>query len=236
MRLVCYVTCVACNLCAPLSQAEGIELMILTLKERKYASRCALRVLDAALRDNGANCERFVDIRGFKTLFPLVGGSPPPQPSFAKGARTPLTAAHEYARLYPRFEARRSPATTRSTPFEPVTLGKKEREAAQEQFDASVLGIVCTMFHQLVGERRMRLLGKFAEEEMAKLEKLLALRHEYAEKVAAAEAALHEVSIAPTSPSHGTHVAHGTHVVHTSRYACHAHYRSSSRWRRRRRR
>ena len=54
------------------NKAEGIELMVMTLKERKYASRCALRVIDAALSSNGANCERFVDIRGFKTLFPLV--------------------------------------------------------------------------------------------------------------------------------------------------------------------
>ena len=66
-------------------RAEGIELMILTLKEARYASRCALRALDAALASNGANCERFVDIRGFKTLFPLLGASSPPQPSFAKG-------------------------------------------------------------------------------------------------------------------------------------------------------
>ena len=66
-------------------RAEGIELMLLTLKEQKYAARGALRALDAALRANGANCERFVDVRGFKTLFPLLGGAPPPQPSFAKG-------------------------------------------------------------------------------------------------------------------------------------------------------
>ena len=51
----------------------------------RYASRCALRALDAALACNGANCERFVDIRGFKTLFPLLGSPPPTQPAFAKG-------------------------------------------------------------------------------------------------------------------------------------------------------
>jgi len=133
-------------------KAEGIELMILTVKEAKYASRCALRVLDAALRDNGANCERFVDIRGFKTVFPLVGGAPPPQPPFAKG--------------------------------------KKEREAAQAQFDESLLGVLCTLFHQVEGDRRLRLLGKLAEDDMAKLERLLGLRAKYAAKVSGAEEAL----------------------------------------------
>ena len=123
--------------------------MALTLKERRYASRGALRALDAALQANGANCERFVDIRGFKTLFPLLGGSPPAQPPFAKG--------------------------------------KGEREAAQRAHDESVVSVLCTLFHQLSDERRQRLLGKFAEEDLAKTVRLLALRTAYEERVAAAE-------------------------------------------------
>lgn len=66
-------------------KAEGIELMVLTLKENKYASRCALKVIDFALTANGANCERFVDIRGLKTLMPLLGAAPAPPPAFVKG-------------------------------------------------------------------------------------------------------------------------------------------------------
>jgi hypothetical protein len=61
-------------------RAEGLELMLLTLKEAKYAARGALRVLDAALVANGANAERFADLRGFKTLFPVLGGAPPITP------------------------------------------------------------------------------------------------------------------------------------------------------------
>lgn len=64
-------------------KAEGIELMILTIKERRFASHGALRALDAALAKNGANCERFVDIRGFKTLFPMLGTPAPPLPAFS---------------------------------------------------------------------------------------------------------------------------------------------------------
>ena len=135
-------------------RAEGIELMVLALKEGKYASRCALRALDAALASNGANCERFVDIRGFKTLFPLVGGSPPAQPSFAKG--------------------------------------RGEKDAAQRQHDEHVIGILCTLFHQLDGDRRLRLVGKFAEEELRKLHRLLGMRKKYDAHVAAAEDAAME--------------------------------------------
>ena len=132
-------------------RAEGIELMVLTLKEGKYASRCALRALDAALTSNGANCERFVDIRGFKTLFPLLGGAPPAQPHFAKG--------------------------------------RGEREAAQRTHDEHMAAIIVTLFNQLEDERRQRLLGKFAEDELAKAERLLALRRTYDERVAQAEEA-----------------------------------------------
>ena len=131
-------------------RAEGIELMILTLKERRYAARGALRALDAALAANGATCERFVDIRGFKTLFPLVGGAPPPPPPFAKG--------------------------------------RGEREAAQRAHDEHVLGILCSLFHQLEGERRQRLLGKFAEDSLDKCTLLLSMRGAYDTRIAAAEA------------------------------------------------
>jgi beta-catenin-like protein 1 len=127
-------------------RAEGIELMVLTLKEQKYAARGALKALDAALAANGANVERFVDIRGFKTLFPMLGSPPPPPPPFAKG--------------------------------------RAEREAAQRSHDAHVTSLVCTCFHQLTDERRQRLLGKFAEDEMGKVARVLGMRGAYDARVA----------------------------------------------------
>ena len=42
-------------------------------------------MIDFALTSNGANCERFVDIRGLKTLMPLLGSAPAPPPAFVKG-------------------------------------------------------------------------------------------------------------------------------------------------------
>ena len=44
----------------------------------------------------GANCERFVDIRGFKTLFPLIGSSPPPLPPFSKGKGERIAAQQQF--------------------------------------------------------------------------------------------------------------------------------------------
>jgi len=147
--------CMASALSQPANQllflkAEGIELMILTIKERRYASRGALKALDAALKRNGANCERFVDIRGFKTLFPMLGTAPPPLPVFAKGGG--------------------------------------ERKAAQKLHDEHCASVLCTLFAQLSGDRRLRLLGKLAEDEMAKLDKLMQLHAKYERLVAEAEA------------------------------------------------
>lgn len=56
--------------------------------------------------------------------------------------------------------------------------------------DEHVASLVCTLFHQLTAERRQRLLGKFAEDGLAKLTKLLKLRGAYDEKVAFAEASV----------------------------------------------
>lgn len=53
-------------------QAEGIELMIIMLKSKHYAGRCALRVLDHALNRQPEACERFVEMLGLKTLFPCL--------------------------------------------------------------------------------------------------------------------------------------------------------------------
>ena len=127
-------------------------------KEGKYASRCALKVIDFALTTNGANCERFVDIRGFKTLLPLLGAAPAPPPAFVKG--------------------------------------KGEREAMQQAHDEHVAGVLCTLFQQLTDERRLRLLGKFVEDDMAKLVRLLQLRAAYQARVEAAAAAAADAALA----------------------------------------
>eukprot|EP00884_Botryococcus_braunii_P022430 jgi/Botrbrau1/8871/Bobra.50_2s0027.1 len=54
--------------------AEGVELMILILKQKRFARFGSLRTLDYALTKCPAACERFVDTLGLKTLFAIFMG------------------------------------------------------------------------------------------------------------------------------------------------------------------
>jgi beta-catenin-like protein 1 len=50
-------------------ELEGLHLMLLVVKKKKYAKGGALRVLDHALQSNTHCCTQFVDVLGLKTLF-----------------------------------------------------------------------------------------------------------------------------------------------------------------------
>ncbi|CAI5958149.1 unnamed protein product [Closterium sp. NIES-65] len=50
-------------------KSEGVELMIITMKQRKLAYSSAMKALDFATTRCPAACERFVDVLGLKTLF-----------------------------------------------------------------------------------------------------------------------------------------------------------------------
>ncbi|KAF9433296.1 hypothetical protein BGZ76_009636 [Entomortierella beljakovae] len=54
-------------------EGEGIELMIIMIKEKKMARIKSVKVLDYAMSTKAgtANCLRFVEVMGLKTLFPL---------------------------------------------------------------------------------------------------------------------------------------------------------------------
>ncbi|KAI1729644.1 catenin-beta-like, arm-motif containing nuclear domain-containing protein [Ditylenchus destructor] len=58
---------------------EGLQLMNLILREKKQSRDGALKVLSyaTAIPDGGANCDKFVEILGLKTLFPLFMRTPP---------------------------------------------------------------------------------------------------------------------------------------------------------------
>ena len=128
-------------------RAEGIELMVLTLKERKYASRGALRCLDAALASNGANCERFVDIRGLKTLMPLLGSAPAPPPAFVKGKVSPNPNPNPH----PHPDPNPNPNP------DPNPNPKAEREAMQLQHDEHLASLLVTLLQQLTVRIRVRI-------------------------------------------------------------------------------
>eukprot|EP00252_Welwitschia_mirabilis_P027143 TRINITY_DN9214_c0_g1_i4.p1 TRINITY_DN9214_c0_g1~~TRINITY_DN9214_c0_g1_i4.p1 ORF type:complete len:378 (-),score=44.46 TRINITY_DN9214_c0_g1_i4:833-1966(-) len=55
-------------------KAEGVELMIIIMKQKKSAYGSALRALDFAMTKFPPACERFVDVLGLKTLFAAFMG------------------------------------------------------------------------------------------------------------------------------------------------------------------
>ncbi|KAK3865630.1 hypothetical protein Pcinc_028772 [Petrolisthes cinctipes] len=59
-------------------RGEGLQLMNLMLREKKLSRNGALRVLDHALTgpEGGDNCNKFVEILGLRTIFPLFMKTP----------------------------------------------------------------------------------------------------------------------------------------------------------------
>lgn len=55
-------------------KAEGVELMIIIMKQKKSAYGSAIRALDFAMTKYPPACERFVDVLGLKTAFAALMG------------------------------------------------------------------------------------------------------------------------------------------------------------------
>nr|KAJ0215803.1 hypothetical protein LSAT_V11C300127900 [Lactuca sativa] len=51
-------------------KAEGVELMIIIMNQKKLCYGSAIRALDFAMTNYPPACERFVDVMGIKTAFP----------------------------------------------------------------------------------------------------------------------------------------------------------------------
>lgn len=58
-------------------KAEGVELMIIIMKQKKLAYASAIRALDFAMTKYPPACERFVDVLGLKTAFAAFMGKIP---------------------------------------------------------------------------------------------------------------------------------------------------------------
>lgn len=69
-----------CGLLMPLEnrekflKAEGVELMIIIMKQKKSAYGSAIRALDFAMTNYPPACERFIDVLGLKTAFAAFMG------------------------------------------------------------------------------------------------------------------------------------------------------------------
>uniref|UniRef100_A0A7N0UXI7 Beta-catenin-like protein 1 N-terminal domain-containing protein n=1 Tax=Kalanchoe fedtschenkoi TaxID=63787 RepID=A0A7N0UXI7_KALFE len=57
--------------------AEGVELMIIIMKQKKLAYGSAIRAMDFAMTKYPPACERFVDVLGLKTIFAAFMGKIP---------------------------------------------------------------------------------------------------------------------------------------------------------------
>lgn len=55
-------------------KAEGVELMIIIMKQKKLAYKSAIRALDFAMTKYPPACERFIDVLGLKTVFAAFMG------------------------------------------------------------------------------------------------------------------------------------------------------------------
>ncbi|XP_014360320.2 beta-catenin-like protein 1 [Papilio machaon] len=119
-------------------RGEGLQLMNLMLREKKMSRNGSLKVLDHALAgpDGKDNCNKFVDILGLRTVFPLFMKTP-----------------------------------------------KRKRLLTVDQHEEHVVSIIASMLRNCQGSQRQRLLAKFTENDLEKVDRLLELHFKYMDKV-----------------------------------------------------
>lgn len=119
-------------------RGEGLQLMNLMLREKKMSRNGSLKVLDHALAgpEGRDNCNKFVDILGLRTVFPLFMKTP-----------------------------------------------KRKRLLTVDQHEEHVVSIISSMLRNCQGSQRQRLLAKFTENDLEKVDRLLELHFKYMDKV-----------------------------------------------------
>ncbi|KAL0744992.1 hypothetical protein Bca101_100834 [Brassica carinata] len=153
---------VLCCLLMPLENkerfvnAEGVELMIIIMKQKKYAYGSAIRALDFAMTNYPPACERFVDVMGLKTAFAAFMGKA--SLSLSIPFLIPLNKRIKRERY------------------------KEELEERVISLVASLFGKETTEICSL-GSRRDRLLSKFVENEYEKIDRLMELYIRYSDRV-----------------------------------------------------
>ncbi|CAG0895016.1 unnamed protein product [Cyprideis torosa] len=132
-------------------KGEGIQLMNLMLRERKMSRIGAIRVLNFALqkKEGVDNCNKFVEVLGLRTLFPL----------FMK-----------------------TPAGGNS--------GAKKVGVSGDQIEEHIVSIVVSLLRNCGDAQRERVLNKFMERDLEKVDRLVELHFKYQEKVSRVEANL----------------------------------------------
>lgn len=125
-------------------RGEGLQLMILMLKEKKMSRKSSLKVLNHAMinKEGVDNCIKFVEVYGLRCLFP----------------------------------------TFMKIPKKIVKAGGSEVEHEEH-----VCSILVSLFKNVPGPQRERLVAKFEENDHEKVERLMELHFKYQRKVREAE-------------------------------------------------
>ncbi|EXC06273.1 hypothetical protein L484_001165 [Morus notabilis] len=140
-------------------KAEGVELMIIIMKQKKSAYGSAVRALDFAMTTYPPACERFVDVLGLKTAF-----------------------AAFMDRRFSLFQVIRSSELKDHIPI-PVNKRNK-KEQYQEELEERIISLIASLFGGILrGSRRERLLSKFVENECEKIDRLMELYMRYSDRV-----------------------------------------------------
>ncbi|KAH9738526.1 DUF1716 domain-containing protein [Citrus sinensis] len=161
-------------------KAEGVELMIIIMKQKKSAYASAIRALDFAMTKYPPACERFVDVLGLKTAFAAFMG--------------------KASSLLP------FPPSAVSIPVNK----KNKKERYQEELEERLVSLIASLFGKqasetpqafsfrggiLRGSRRERLLSKFIENECEKIDRLMELYMRYSDRVRAETDRLNELEL-----------------------------------------
>ncbi|ORX34896.1 Catenin-beta-like protein [Kockovaella imperatae] len=145
-------------------EAEGVELMVIMMKEKLLARTRAIKVLDYAMQseDGAGNCERFVESLGLKTFFSAFMGK--------------VGTAWSISDRHLQGDAKRKRAL--------------QAETSEFEDEEHLLGILVSLFTNLASDSapRIRLIAKFVESGYEKVERLLEMREAAESRLRAVEA------------------------------------------------
>lgn len=125
-------------------RGEGLQLMILMLKEKKMSRKSSLKVLNHAMinKEGADNCVKFIEVYGLRCLFP----------AFMKA------------------------------PKKVIKAGGSEMEHEEH-----VCSIIVSLFKNVQGAQRERLVAKFVENDHEKVERLIELHFKYQRRLREAD-------------------------------------------------
>ncbi|KAK9115681.1 hypothetical protein Sjap_014628 [Stephania japonica] len=148
-------------------KAEGVELMIIIMKQKKLAYGSAIRALDFAMTKYPPACERFVDVLGLKTAFAAFMAVPGVLASAAIDSAISI----------------------------PISK-KNKKESYHEELEERIISLVASLSGGILrGSRRERLLSKFVENECEKVDRLMELYMRYSDRVKAESERLDQLEL-----------------------------------------